>query len=128
MPAPPLRIAINGFGRIGRAVVRAAYERHADVTIVASAHRDPAELPWADYDIDVERPTRVAEINADIVQSPYSAIFDAPLTTVVDETQVKVAAWYDNEWGYANRLVDLATRVMAGVPGRRTGDLELRHA
>ena len=138
MPAPPLRIAINGFGRIGRAVVRAAYERHADVTIVASAHRDPAELPWADYDIDVERPTRVAEINGafaahadtgafagilayseeplvsvDIVKSPYSAILDAALTSVVDGTQVKVVAWYDNEWGYSSRLVDLAQRVMA---------------
>jgi glyceraldehyde 3-phosphate dehydrogenase len=34
---------------------------------------------------------------------------------VVDDTQVKVVAWYDNEWGYANRLVELAERVLAAV-------------
>ena len=55
-------------------------------------------------------------VSADIVKSPYSAIFDAPLTTVIDETQVKVVAWYDNEWGYANRLVDLAARVAQPIP------------
>jgi glyceraldehyde 3-phosphate dehydrogenase len=52
-------------------------------------------------------------VSSDIVQSPYSAIFDAPLTSVVDETQLKVVAWYDNEWGYSNRLVELAVRVAA---------------
>ena len=36
------------------------------------------------------------------------AIVDALSTMVIDETQVKVLAWYDNEWGYANRLVELA--------------------
>jgi len=51
-------------------------------------------------------------VSSDIVKSPYSSIFDAPLTTVVDGTQVKVVAWYDNEWGYSNRLVELATRVL----------------
>ena len=55
-------------------------------------------------------------VSSDIVKSPYSAIFDAPLTSVVGETQVKVVAWYDNEWGYATRLVELAARVMAKVP------------
>ena len=50
-------------------------------------------------------------VSSDIVKSPYSAIFDAPLTSVVDETQLKVVAWYDNEWGYSNRLVELAARV-----------------
>jgi glyceraldehyde 3-phosphate dehydrogenase len=54
-------------------------------------------------------------VSSDIVKSPYSAIFDAPLTTVVDGTQVKVVAWYDNEWGYSNRLVELAQRVLAPV-------------
>ena len=48
----------------------------------------------------------------DIVKSPYSAIFDAGLTAVIDGTQVKVVAWYDNEWGYSNRLVELAQRVI----------------
>ena len=55
-------------------------------------------------------------VSTDIVGSAYSSIFDAPLTAVNDGTQVKVVAWYDNEWGYANRLVELAARVMAGVP------------
>jgi glyceraldehyde 3-phosphate dehydrogenase len=55
-------------------------------------------------------------VSSDIVKSPYSSIFDAPLTSVVDGTQVKVVAWYDNEWGYANRLVELAARVLEPVP------------
>ena len=52
-------------------------------------------------------------VSSDIVGSPYSAIFDAGLTSVNDGTQVKVVAWYDNEWGYASRLVDLAERALA---------------
>jgi glyceraldehyde 3-phosphate dehydrogenase len=55
-------------------------------------------------------------VSSDVVKSPYSAIFDAPLTTVIDGTLVKVVAWYDNEWGYSNRLVELAQRVLAPVP------------
>jgi glyceraldehyde 3-phosphate dehydrogenase (phosphorylating) len=90
-----------------------------------------------DLTVEVERPTSVDEVNAlvasradrgglegilayseeplvssDVVKSPYSAIFDAGLTSVVDGSQVKVVAWYDNEWGYSNRLVDLALRVL----------------
>jgi glyceraldehyde 3-phosphate dehydrogenase len=54
-------------------------------------------------------------VSSDIVKSPYSSIFDAPLTSVVDGTLVKVIAWYDNEWGYANRLVELAQLMLAPV-------------
>jgi glyceraldehyde 3-phosphate dehydrogenase len=55
-------------------------------------------------------------VSSDIVASPFSAVFDAPLTGVVDGTQVKVIAWYDNEWGYANRLIELATKVLVDQP------------
>jgi glyceraldehyde 3-phosphate dehydrogenase len=54
-------------------------------------------------------------VSSDIVRSSYSSIFDAPLTAVIDGTLVKVVAWYDNEWGYSNRLVELATRVLVPV-------------
>jgi glyceraldehyde 3-phosphate dehydrogenase (phosphorylating) len=94
-----------------------------------------------DLTVEVERPTTADEVNAafaeraatgslagvlaysekpivssDIVKSPFSAILDAPLTTVIGGTQVKVVAWYDNEWGYANRLVEMAERVLTPLP------------
>jgi glyceraldehyde 3-phosphate dehydrogenase len=50
-------------------------------------------------------------VSSDIVKSPYSAIFDAPLTMVTGNL-VKVMAWYDNEWGYSNRVVELVQRVL----------------
>src|SRR4051812_43808537 len=89
----------------------------------------------------VERPTSVEEVNGafaeradsgplegilqyteeplvstDIISSAYSSVFDAGLTMVIDERLVKLVAWYDNEWGYSNRVVDLAERVLAGAP------------
>jgi glyceraldehyde 3-phosphate dehydrogenase len=51
-------------------------------------------------------------VSSDIVKSPFSAIFDSLLTAVMQGTMVKVIAWYDNEWGYSNRLVDLVQRVL----------------
>jgi glyceraldehyde 3-phosphate dehydrogenase len=55
-------------------------------------------------------------VSTDIVRSPYSSIFDSGLTLVTGDTQVKVIAWYDNEWGYSSRLVELAQRVLVPVP------------
>jgi glyceraldehyde 3-phosphate dehydrogenase len=49
-------------------------------------------------------------VSSDIVTDPASCIFDAPLTKVIGN-QVKVVGWYDNEWGYSNRLADLITYV-----------------
>ena len=51
-------------------------------------------------------------VSTDVVKSSYSSIFDSGLTTVVDGRLVKVVSWYDNEWGYSTRLVELAERVL----------------
>jgi len=54
-------------------------------------------------------------VSSDIVRSPYSSIFDSQLTMVVQDRTVKVLVWYDNEWGYSNRCVDLVERVLTGL-------------
>jgi glyceraldehyde 3-phosphate dehydrogenase len=51
-------------------------------------------------------------VSSDIVTSPYSSIVDSLLTALVDGTMLKVVAWYDNEWGYSNRLVDIVQKVL----------------
>ncbi len=51
-------------------------------------------------------------VSSDIVQSPFSAIVDSQLTAVMSSTMLKVVAWYDNEWGYSNRVVDVVQRVL----------------
>jgi glyceraldehyde 3-phosphate dehydrogenase len=51
-------------------------------------------------------------VSSDIVKDPYSSIVDGGLTAVIDGTLVKVVSWYDNEWGYSNRIVDLVQKVL----------------
>ena len=50
-------------------------------------------------------------VSIDYVNDPRSSIIDAPSTMVINDTQVKVYAWYDNEWGYVNRMMELAAKV-----------------
>jgi len=52
-------------------------------------------------------------VSSDIIGNPHSCIYDAALTQVVGERMLHVVAWYDNEWGYSNRVVDLAQRLYA---------------
>ena len=54
-------------------------------------------------------------VSADFVNDTRSSIVDAPSTLVVNGTQVKVFAWYDNEYGYVCRMVELADKVAAGL-------------
>jgi glyceraldehyde 3-phosphate dehydrogenase len=50
-------------------------------------------------------------VSADVIGNPHSSIYDSLLTQVPQEDMVKIIAWYDNEWGYAMRLVDLVEKV-----------------
>jgi glyceraldehyde 3-phosphate dehydrogenase len=55
-------------------------------------------------------------VSIDFKDDPRSAIVDAPSTMIVDQTLVKVLAWYDNEWGYVNRMAELARKVARALP------------
>ncbi|HEX4564126.1 MAG TPA: type I glyceraldehyde-3-phosphate dehydrogenase [Solirubrobacteraceae bacterium] len=84
-------------------------ERETSVEEVNGALRAAAASgPLAEYMRYTEDPI----VSSDVVKSPYSAIVDGKLTAALDGTMVKVIAWYDNEWGYSNRLVDLVAKVL----------------
>src|SRR5437588_1021321 len=51
-------------------------------------------------------------VSSDIIKNAHSSIFDAQLTAVMDGTMVKLVSWYDNEWGYSNRVVDVAQKML----------------
>jgi glyceraldehyde 3-phosphate dehydrogenase len=95
------------------------------------------DVSFTDLSVVVEKPVTVAEINAafkaaadgpmngilayteeelvssDYIGDPHSCIFDSKCTNVIDGTLLKVQGWYDNEWGYASRCVDLLRYVGA---------------
>ena len=84
-------------------------EGNADADGVNAAFRERADTGPLE---GVLRYSDEPLVSSDIVHSPYSSIFDSGLTMIIDGSLVKVVAWYDNEWGYSNRLVDLVQRVL----------------
>jgi glyceraldehyde 3-phosphate dehydrogenase len=108
-------------GKLNGVAVRAPVPTGSVVDLVFTASRDTsveeinaAVREKADTG-DLEGILQYTEdpiVSTDIVSSPYSSIFDAPLTMVIEGRLVKVIAWYDNEWGYSNRVVELAQRVL----------------
>ncbi len=77
-----------------------------------TAMREAAEGPLAGILAYTEDPI----VSTDIVKDPHSSIFDAEQTMVIDGRLVKAIAWYDNEWGYSNRCVELAAKVLQPAP------------
>ena len=57
-------------------------------------------------------------VSSDIIGNPYSSVFDAKSTMVMGNNMVKVVSWYDNEWGYSNRVVELVKYAHGLKPGR----------
>src|SRR3954465_10242991 len=90
-----------------------------DLTVVAARETSKGEINEAFRSqadtgarAGILRYTDEPLVSSDIVKSPFSSIFDSDLTAVLEGTLVKVVAWYDNEWGYSNRCVELAEKVL----------------
>jgi glyceraldehyde 3-phosphate dehydrogenase len=84
-------------------------ERETSVEEVNEALRQAAESgPLQGLLSYVEDPI----VSTDIVKNPASSILDSQLTAVMDGTMVKLISWYDNEWGYSNRIVELVQRLL----------------
>jgi glyceraldehyde 3-phosphate dehydrogenase len=97
------------------------------------------DVSLTELTVEVERPTTIAEVNAafkaaaegalkgilayteeelvsvDYIGNPHSCIIDSKSTNVIDGTLVKLSGWYDNEWGYSSRCVDLIDMVGKGL-------------
>jgi glyceraldehyde 3-phosphate dehydrogenase len=86
-------------------------ERATTVEAVNGHFKAAAAGPLAGILGYEERPL----VSADYVNDPRSGVVDGPATMVVDGTQVKVFAWYDNEWGYVNRMMELTRKVADGL-------------
>jgi glyceraldehyde 3-phosphate dehydrogenase len=81
--------------------------RETSVEEINAAMRSAAQGPMRGILQYTEDPI----VSTDIIKNPASSIFDSQLTAVMDGTMVKVVAWYDNEWGYSNRVSDLVQRL-----------------
>jgi glyceraldehyde 3-phosphate dehydrogenase len=82
--------------------------RETSTEEINEAMRKAADGPLAGILSYTEDPI----VSTDIVTDPHSSVFDAEQTMVIDGSMVKAVAWYDNEWGYSNRCVELAEKVL----------------
>ncbi len=87
-------------------------EKPATVEEVNAAVKAAAEGELVDILEYVDEPL----VSTDVLGNPHSSIFDAGLTKVLPGNLVKVVSWYDNEWGYSNRVVDLIEKMATLAP------------
>lgn len=83
-------------------------KRQTTVEEINEAFLQAIESPFYE---GVLRVTYDPIVSSDIIGDPHSAVVDLSMTTVVGGDMVKVLAWYDNEWGYSNRLVEMAVEI-----------------
>jgi glyceraldehyde 3-phosphate dehydrogenase len=84
-------------------------EKGTTIAEVNAAFRAAAEGPLK----GILQYTEIELVSSDYIGNPASVILDAKCTNVIDGTLVKVSGWYDNEWGYSCRCVDLLTYIGA---------------
>ena len=111
---PELNGKLNGIAVrapvITGSVVDLVFEasREADAEEINAAMKQAADGPMKGILAYTEDPI----VSTDVIGDPHSSLFDAGQTLVLDGKLVKVVSWYDNEWGYSNRCVELAAKVM----------------
>ena len=114
---PELQGKLNGLAirvpLLNASVTDCVFEVERDTTVeeVNALFKAAADAPLAGILGYEERPL----VSVDFLNDPRSSIADAPSTMVVDGTQVKVLAWYDNEYGYVCRMTELADKVAASM-------------
>ncbi|MZP30441.1 type I glyceraldehyde-3-phosphate dehydrogenase [Heliobacterium undosum] len=112
---PELKGKLNGFAmrvptpNVSVVDLVAELEKPATEEAINSALKAAAEGPLKGILAFCEKPL----VSRDFNGNPHSSIVDAPSTMVLDGKMAKVVAWYDNEWGYSNRVVDLALLMAA---------------
>jgi glyceraldehyde 3-phosphate dehydrogenase len=87
-----------------------------DLTCQVSRSTSPEEINDAFRDMAAKRPDLIEctddpIVSVDVLGNPVSCVIDTALTSVVDDSMVKVMGWFDNEWGYANRCADLLNQL-----------------
>ena len=97
-------------GSVVDLIVRLKREATADE--VNAAVRQAAQGPLSRVLEYTEEPI----VSSDIIGNPHSSIFDALSTSRIGPREMRVLAWYDNEWGYSHRVVDLAARLAEMIP------------
>ena len=111
---PELNGKLHGFAMrapvITGSVVDLTFEagRKTSVEELNAAFKAAADGPLAGILQYTEDPI----VSSDIIGNPHSSIVDGLLTAVLDDTLVKVVSWYDNEWGYSSRVVDVVQRLL----------------
>jgi glyceraldehyde 3-phosphate dehydrogenase len=115
---PELQGKLNGFAMRAPVATGSVVDlvcdvkRETTVEEVNAAVREAAEGELKGILAYTEDPI----VSTDIVKDPHSSIFDAASTMVIEGSMVKAVSWYDNEWGYSNRLIELAGKVLEREP------------
>ena len=83
-------------------------EQSAEVKLASSEDVNKAVKHAADNELKgILEYSEIPLVSTDILNNPHSSIYDASSTQLLDGNHIKVVCWYDNEWGYSNRVVDL---------------------
>jgi glyceraldehyde 3-phosphate dehydrogenase len=89
---------------VSLADITAVLKKKTDIEELNKVFVEASEKEYQDILVATDEPL----VSTDLIQNPASTIIDLSLTQVIKGDLVKIVAWYDNEWGYSNRLVELA--------------------